>query len=239
MLNRALSLLASCMFAFGIPASSDSSQPTIGPDIVIKDLGVTEDMEIYVLLANAGPVDLREGFKVHVRISVSNRRVSEFDHFVGERLRAHLVNHATIHPPYRVAVTGTSRVKVSVKPLSPSNDVRPENNTVERSFLIYPFRIGRRAKQEFSFPVSARGVKGSGVDEKVKTEARWDGGMAALRLSVTRPGRSNVPTISGKSPLRMELPILDGETRRGGVWRVSVTNLIERKVEGHLVVQHP
>jgi hypothetical protein len=219
--------------------SPNSSQSSIGPDIVVKDLGVTEDRELYVLLANAGPVDLREGLKLRVRISVNNRRVSEFDHYVGERLRADLGSHVMIHPPYRITITGTSRVRVSVKPLSPSSDVRPENNSVERNFLIYPFRIGRQAKQEFSFSVPARRVKGNGLEEKVKTEARWDGGLAALRLSVTRPGRSNASAVSGKSPLKMELPVVDEEIRRGSNWRVSLTNLITKKVEGHLVIQHP
>lgn len=257
MSSRAISLLAACVFVFVFaaevscraPVETSASQDIysrlspsssqIGADIMIKDLGITEDMELYILLANAGMIDLREGAKLRLRIFMNHRKVSEFDHLMSNRLRAHLKNYATIRPPYSVAVTRTSRVKVSVRPLDPPEDIRPENNTVERSILIFPFRLERRSKQEFSFPVPSRNLTGGGGEEKVKTEARRDGGMAALRLSMMRPGGSDVSPISGKSPLKMELTILEEEIQRRNVWRVSVTNLIPRRVEGHLVIQHP
>jgi hypothetical protein len=49
----------------------------------------------------------------------------------------------------------------------------------------------------------------------------------------------SVPTFSGKSPLKVEFPIHSEETRKERLWRISVINLIEKKVEGHLIIQHP
>jgi hypothetical protein len=49
----------------------------------------------------------------------------------------------------------------------------------------------------------------------------------------------SVPTFSGKSPIKVEFPIHFEEAQKEREWKVFVTNLIEKKVEGHLIIQHP
>jgi len=212
----------------------------IGPDIVVKDLELTEDLELCIILSNAGEVDLRKGITFRTRIFVNDRKISEFDHFTSEVLRANFGNQYTFAPPYRVGIAGISRVKISISPKRPSDDVRLENNIFERTFIIFPFRIGPQGKQEFSFPISSPGPTGGDQPEKVKAEARWEGGSSSLKLSFEGSGHiQKAPTVIGKSPLKVEFPIHFEEAQKESVWRVSVTNLIEKKVEGHLIIQHP
>jgi len=214
--------------------------PPIGPDIVVRDLDLTEDLELIIILSNDGEVDLRKGVTFRIRISVNNRKISEFDHFTSEVLRAHFGNLYTVSPPYRVGIAGISRVKISISPKRPSDDVRLENNTFERTFIIFPFRIGPQGREEISFSVSPKEPKDDCPPEKVKAEARWGGSSSTLRLSFRGSGQvQEVPTVSGKSPLKVEFPIRFGEVQKESVWKVSVINPLQTKVEGHLIIQHP
>jgi len=212
----------------------------IGPDILIKDLDLTEDFELCIILSNEGEVDLRRGVTFRIRVFVNGLKISEFDHFTSEVLKANFGNCYTIDPPYRVGISGTSKVKVSISPKLPSDDIRLENNILKRTFIIFPLRMTPQAKQEFSFSVSSYRLKDDGQSEKVKAEVRWEGGGSSLMLSFRGPEHiKSVPTFSGKSPLKVEFPIHFEEAQKERLWRVSVTNLVEKKVEGHLIIQHP
>lgn len=214
--------------------------PPIGPDIVVKELDLSEDLELSILLSNEGEVDLRKGVTFRIRIFVNDRKVSEFEHFTAEALKANLGNSYPVDPPYRVGISGMSKVKVSVSPKAPSDDICLENNILERIFIIFPFRIGPQAKEEFSFSISPVRHPISSRTEKVKVEARWEGGGSPLTLSFSRTGQSKTfPAISGKGPLKIEFPITPEEVQRGSLWKVSATNLLGKKVEGQLIIQHP
>jgi hypothetical protein len=214
--------------------------PPAGPDIVVKDLELTEDLELSIVLSNAGEMDVRKGVTFRIRVFLDGQKVSEFDHLTAEALRAHFANLYTLDPPYRVGITGISRVKVSISPRSPSDDVRLENNVFERTFVIFPFRIGSQERAEFSFSVLSQDPKDGNGPDTVKAEARWGGGRSTLRLAFRASGQvKEVPTVSGKSPLKVEFPIEFGEVQKESVWKVSVSNLVEKKVEGHLIIQHP
>ena len=211
-----------------------------GPDIVVKDLDLTEDLELMIILSNAGEVDLRKDVTFRFRILVNDRKISEFDHFISEALKANFGNRYLMDPPYRVGIGGISKVKVSISPKLPSDDIRLENNVLERTFIIFPFRIGPQGREEFSFSFSAPRPQGDGQTEKVKTEARWEGGSSSLMLSFKKSGTlKGIPTLSGKSPLKVEFPIPSEEVQKENVWSVLLTNLIDKKVEGHLIIQHP
>ena len=212
----------------------------IGPDIVVKDIDLTEDLELTIILSNAGEVDLRKGGIFQIRIRVNERKISEFDHFIAEALKANFGNYYLIDPPYRVGLTGISKVKVSISPKLASDDIRLENNFLERTFIIFPFKIGPHGREEFSFSFSTPRPQGEGQAEKVKTEARWEGGSSSLMLSFKKSGTlKGIPTLSGKSPLKADFPIPFEEVRKENVWSVLVTNLVDKKVEGHLIIQHP
>jgi hypothetical protein len=212
----------------------------IGPDIVVKDLDLTEDLELYIILSNAGEADLRKGVTFRFQIFVNDRKISEFEHFISEVLRAHSGNHYTIAPPYRVGIGGISKVKISISPKLRSDDVRLENNLLERKFVIFPFTLVSQEKEEFFFSVLTPHPKDENKEEKVKVEVRWDGGGYPLMLSFKGTGSTkSFPTLTGKSPLKIEFPIHLEEGQKENLWRVSVTNLIDKKVEGHLIIQHP
>jgi len=214
--------------------------PPVGPDIVVSDLDATEDLELIIFLANAGELDLRKGGTFRIRIFVNGRKISEFEHFISEPLKAKFGNHHFIDPPHRVSLAGISKVKVSISPKSPSDDVRLENNVLERTFVIFPFKIGPQGREEFSFSFYTTCPWGEAQTEKVKAEARWEGGTSSLVLSFKKSGTfKGVPTVSGKSPLKVEFPISFEESQKESVWSIVVTNLLEKKVEGHLIVQHP
>lgn len=214
--------------------------PPIGPDIVVSDLELTEDLELRILLANAGELDLRKDFTVRIRIFVNGRRISEFDHFVSEPLKAKLGNHHFIDPPYRITLAGISRVRISVSPKLAADDVRLENNTLEREFIIFPFKIWPQGREEFSFSFYTKQPWSEGQTEKVKAEARWEGGISSLALSFKKSGTfKGGPTLSGGSPLKIEFPISFEESQKESVWNIVVTNPLDKKVDGHLVIQHP
>jgi archaellum component FlaG (FlaF/FlaG flagellin family) len=211
-----------------------------GPDIVVKDLDLTEDLELMIILSNGGEGDLRKGVTFRIRILVNGRKISEFDHFISEGLKANFGNRYLIDPPYGVGIAGISKVKVSISPKLPSDDIRLENNVLERTFIIFPFKVGPQGREEFSFSFSAPRPQGDGQTEKVKAEARWEGGSSSLMLSFKKSGTiKGIPTLSGKSPLKVEFPISFEEVQKESVWNVLITNLIDKKVEGHLIIQHP
>ena len=222
------------------PQKTVSPPPVAGPDIVVTEFGLSEDLELYVVLFNAGDTDLRKEATLRTRIVVNDRRVSEFEHLTSKVLTAKRGNRYTLHPPYRVEIGGISTVKVSIWPKVASDDMDLGNNTLERSLVVYPFVIEPRAKQEFPISVELSRAKGRDPVEKIKAEARWEGEGFPLRLSLRGPEPSTDDTsVSGRSPLRMEVPILFPHERKAGQWTVSVTNLLKRKVTGHLILQHP
>jgi hypothetical protein len=60
--------------------------------------------------------------------------------------------------------------------------------------------------------------------------------MLSFRKSGSTTG---ISTLSGKSPLKVEFPISSEEAQKESIWIISITNLVEKKVEGHLIIQHP
>jgi archaellum component FlaG (FlaF/FlaG flagellin family) len=214
--------------------------PPIGPDIVVSDLDLTEDLELVIILANGGELDLRKGVTVRIRIFVNGRKISDFEHFISEPLKARFGNQHLIEPPHRVTLAGISKVRVSISPKSASDDVRLENNVLERAFVIFPFKIGPQGGEEFSFSFYTTRPWGEGQTEKVKAEARWEGGASSLTLSFKKSGTiKGAPSLSGRSPLKVEFPISFEESHKENVWSIIVTNPLEKKVEGHLIIQHP
>ncbi len=214
--------------------------PPVGPDIVVRQLELTEDLELMIFLSNAGEVDLRKGAIFQVQVFVNDQKMSEFDHFISEALKANLKNRYTVAPPYQVGIAGISRVKVSISPEQPSDDVQLENNVFERTFIIFPFKINPQGKEEFSFSFMAPRFLTKAHTEKVTIEARCEWGGSSLKLSFKKSGSvDGIPTLIGKSPLKVEFPIPFEEGQKENVWTVIITNLIRKKVEGHLVIQHP
>jgi hypothetical protein len=121
-----------------------------------------------------------------------------------------------------------------------SDDIRLENNVLERTFIIFPFKIGPHGREEFSFSFSTSRPQGESQAEKVRTEARWEGGSSSMMLSFKKSGTlKGIPTLSGKSPLKVDFSIPFEEIQKENVWSVLVTNLVDKKVEGHLIIQHP
>jgi len=214
--------------------------PSFGPDIMIKDVDLTEDLELMIILSNAGETDLRKGAIFQIRVFVNDQKISEFDHFISEVLKANFGNRYVIAPPYRVGIAGISRVKVSISPELASDGVRLENNSFEKTFVILPFKIGPRDGEEFNFSISPSLARGEGHLEQVKAEARCEGGSSALVLSFKLSGvlRGGL-TFSGRSPLKVEFPLPFEELQKESVWSVLVTNPTGKKVEGHLIIQYP
>jgi archaellum component FlaG (FlaF/FlaG flagellin family) len=235
-------------FPNGVKESSEENNslkkilegPPVGPDIVVKDLELTEDFELIMILCNAGEVDLRKGVIFQIQVLVNDQKISEFDHFISEALKANFESRYVVAPPYQVEILETSKVKVSISPELSSDDVRLENNLLERTFNLFPFKIRPQGKEEFSFSFSPPRLQTEGQTEKVRIEARWEGGRASLMLSFKKSGSANgIPTLSGKSPLKVEFPISSEEAQKESVWSIFVTNLDNKKVEGHLIIQHP
>lgn len=211
-----------------------------GPDLIVKELSLNEDFELSFVLTNAGEEELRKGRTLQIRIFINGRRVSEFEHFIAGPLKPHSENRFTIDPPYRVKVNGNSRVKVVIGPKDPEDDVRIENNMLERTFAIIPFKIEPEVNQEFPFLVKNLRSKENRQGDKIRMEVRWDGGGAPLRLSL-RGARhlKEIGSVSGKSPLQLEVPIRDEKKQRGKAWRLSIANLMKEKAVGFLIIQSP
>jgi len=77
----------------------------LGPDIVVKELDLTDDFELSIVLSNAGEMELRKGTTLRIRILLNDQRVSEFDHFISEPLKPSFGTRYIIDPPYRVRMT--------------------------------------------------------------------------------------------------------------------------------------
>jgi hypothetical protein len=214
--------------------------PPVGPDIMVKDLDLTEDLELMIILSNAGEIDLRKGAIFQIQVFVNDQKISEFDHFISEVLKANLGNRYIVAPPYQIGIAGISKVKVSISPELSSDDICLKNNVLEKTFIIFPFKIGPRGGEEFSFSFSPPPSQGEGQAEKVRSEARWGGGSPSLMLSFKISGNlKGILTLSGRSPLKVEFPIPFEELQKESVWRVFVRNLAGKKVEGNLIIQHP
>jgi archaellum component FlaG (FlaF/FlaG flagellin family) len=214
--------------------------PLVGPDIVVKQLELTEDLELMIILSNAGEVDLRKGAIFQIQMFVNDQKMSEFDHFISEALKANLKNRYMVAPPYQVVIAGISKVKVSISPELPSDDIRLENNIHERTFILFPFKIRPQGKEEFSFSISAPRLRSKSQLEKLTIEARCQWGSSSLMLSFKKSGSiKGTPALSGKSPLKVEFPIPLEEIQKEIAWSIFMTNLAEKKVEGHLIIQHP
>lgn len=208
-----------------------------GPDITVNNLELTEDLELLVILSNEGELDLRKGTTFRVRIWVNDQKVSEFDHYIFAPIKAHSGSHYILEPPYRISITGISRIKVTVLPRYPSDDIRLENNMLEKTIIIYPFRVEGLGKEEYSFIPSSPKIRG---DEKIKAEMRWEGKEGPLMLSFQPPWEVKEElTISGRSPLKMEIPISTGLGLKEKPWKISITNFRDKKIRGHLIVQYP
>ncbi len=214
--------------------------PPVGPDITVKDLDLTEDLELMIVLSNAGEADLRKGAIFQIQVFVNDQKISEFDHFISEVIKANFGSRYVLAPPYQVGIVGISKVKVSIFPELSSDDICLENNTLEKTFVIFPFKVGPRRGEEFTFPISPLRVQGEGHSEKMRAEARMVGGSSSVMLSFKISGSlKGVLTFSGRSPLKVEFPIAFEELQKETVWSVTVTNLAGKKVEGYLIVQHP
>jgi archaellum component FlaG (FlaF/FlaG flagellin family) len=212
----------------------------IGPDLLVQALDLNEEFDLTIVLSNAGELELPNGTTLRIRIYMNGQKVSEFDHFTSEPLKPFLESRYAIDPPYRVRVSANSRVRVAISPRQPKDDVQPENNSLERNFGIFPFKIEPQTSQEFSIDLSNPDLKESRRGEMMKAEVRWDGGGAPLSLSLK--GGANLRKISpikGKSPLKLEVPIGKGPNGKGKAWRFSIANLMEKKAEGHLIIQSP
>jgi len=212
----------------------------IGPDIIVKELELTDDFELSILLSNAGEAELRKGTTLRIRVFLNGQKVSEFDHFISEPLRPFSRNRYAVIPPYRIRVEGNSKVRVSVWPKGGADDIRLDNNTLEEYFTIFPFILGPQKGHDFPFLPFSDPLKNKGQKEKVKVEVRWDGGGYPLRLRLKGSDNSKkFPAVSGKSPLKMEIPIEDENDKKGQSWRISVVNLMENKAEGFVIIQTP
>jgi hypothetical protein len=214
--------------------------PPVGPDIIVKHLELTEDLELMIILSNAGEVDLRKGAIFQIQMFVNDQKMSEFDHFISEALKANFKNRYIFTPPYQVGIAGISKVKVSISPELSANDIHLENNIIERTFILFPFKIRPQGKEEFSFSFLTPRLLSKDQTEKVTIEARWVWSGSSLKLSFKKSGDvDGIPTLTGKSPLKVEFPIPLEEVQKESFWSICMTNLAVKKVEGHLIIQHP
>lgn len=211
-----------------------------GPDIAVKDFSLTEDLELTILLCNEGEVDLRRGGTFRVRIYLNDRKISDFEHYISEELKARSKTIYILTPPYRIPLKGSSRVRVSLMPKLRQDDIFLENNSLERRFIIFPFQLGGQGREQFSFLIPRPPSRGETMSEPIKMELRWEVATAPLRLSFRESeGSKDPPYFIGKSPLKVEWPLPTFEPQRESHWMVSVTNLFDNRVEGHLIIQHP
>jgi len=147
----------------------------IGPDIVVKDIDLTEDLELLIILSNAGEVDLRKGVIFQIRILVNERKISEFNHFMGEALKANFGNHYLIEPPYRVGITGISRVKVSISPKLALMISAWKIMFSKGHSLFFRLRLGPMGEKNSLSPSLPRGRRGES-DRKGEDRGEMGGG---------------------------------------------------------------
>ncbi|MCX8116336.1 MAG: hypothetical protein N3G78_00200 [Desulfobacterota bacterium] len=211
-----------------------------GPDLIVQDFDLNEDLELMIYLSNSGELDLRRGGTFKVRIYLNDRKISEFEHFVSDELKANSRNPYLLMPPFRVPIRGVARVKVSVSPKSRMDDVRHENNVLERRFIIFPFQIEGKEREQFSFFIPQASSKEDDDGGKIKVEVRWEGPPTPLKVSLENLERGGVRfDLSGTSPVKIEWPIPSGPGGSESRWRASLHNLHEGRVEGYFIVQHP
>ncbi len=211
-----------------------------GSDLFIKDLGLGEDLELYVVIANAGEVDVQKGSTIRMQISINYRKVCDFEHLTTKVLKSKKGNRYLIHPPYAITLGGVTRVKASARETSPSRDAYAESRTMERTFVVHPFTIEPKEKEEFSFSIPSSGNRGVNPNEKVRAEARWEGTGFPLKLSLSGSGLiKSEASISGKSPLKMATSMSMVQGEKSETCLISVRNLLRKKVVGHVIVQHP
>ena len=212
----------------------------VGVDLLTKDLGLTEDMGLYITISNAGDVDLPKGSTLRVRIFVNEKKLSDFEHLAAKDLKVRSGSRYMVQPPYPIVIEGIALVKAAIWPTLPLQDIEPRNNTLVRNILVYPFRIEPKGKQDFSFSIVRPRMKNDDSKDKVRTEVRWDGDRFPLKLSFKGSGRMREDrSVSGKSPLRMEVPISFEEPQDNETCLVSVTNPLKQKIVGHVIIQHP
>lgn len=212
----------------------------LGPDIAVKDFSLTEDLDLSILLCNEGEVDLRRGGTFRVRIYVNDRKISDFEHYLSEELKAHAKTIYVLTPPYRIPLKGSSRVRVSLMPKLRQDDIFLENNALERRFIIFPFQLGGQGREQFSFLIPRPPSRRESMSELIKMELRWEMATAPLQLSFHESeGNKDLPYFIGRSPIRVEWPLPTFEPQRESHWMVSVTNLFDNRIEGHLIIQHP
>lgn len=214
--------------------------PPVGPDVVVKNLDLTEDLELMIILSNAGEVDLHKGAIFQIQIFVNGQKNSEFDHFISNVLRSNFGNRYAVTPPYRVGIIGISNVKVSISPEFPSDDICSENNSFEKTFIIFPFKIAPKDGEEFTFSISPPSGLRKDRAEKLKAEARWEGAGTTLMISFKLPGGAKEGvTLSGRSPLKAEIPITFEEIQKEEACSVLLTNPAGKKIGGYLIIQPP
>ncbi len=212
----------------------------VGPDLVVKELTLSDDFDLSIVLSNVGETELRRGTTLGIRIFVNGQKVSEFDHFISEPVRPHSGSDYVVAPPYRIRVSANSRVKVAIYPKQSKDDVQLANNSLQRSFTLFPFKIEPQESQGFLLEFSHPDANGRRRGDKVKAEIRWDGGGAPLRLSLKKGSRlRKIPPVQGSSPLQVEIPIEGEEVQGGKAWTFSVRNLMEKRAEGYLIIQSP
>ncbi len=214
----------------------------VGPHVIIKGFDLTEDLDLSIILANAGQTDLPKGSALGVQIFVNHRKISQFDHYVLGSLKANFGNRCVVDPPSRVGISGISRVKVSISSKRVSDSVQSGDHSMERTFVVFPLKMGPREKQSYSvslIPPSLKDVKDGVQVGKMKLETRLDG-EGKVGLSVRRQdGLMSRSNFSGKTPLKAEVPLYFETGHNKNMWRISLTNREKKKVEGYLLIQHP
>ena len=211
----------------------------VGPDVIIKDLDLTEDLDLSIILANAGRMDLQKGSALGIKIFVNHRKISQFDHYVSRSVKANFGNRYVVEPPSRVGISGISRVKVWISSKWVSDYSRKGKHSMERTFLVFPFKMGPRQTEIYSVSLMPSSLKDGAQAGKMKLEARLDG-EGRVVLSVRRQdGLTSRSNFSGKPPLKAEVPLYFETGPGTEKWRISVANLEKRQVEGYLLIQHP
>jgi hypothetical protein len=209
------------------------------PQVVVRDLGVNEDQELSLFLANPGKADLDKGLSLRIRIDVNGRKISDFEHLSSAVIKGGLGSRYAIRPPYRVEIVKRCRVRVSVRLLSERRRSRGADHQLERTFLVFPFRLWPKERREIAFSFSVPRSRTDFAPEQVKAEVRWDGGGGPLRAWLKEEGSRETEPLSGRSPLRLEkiLPTAGLSGRK--TWKIGVANLMAVRSEGKIIVQHP
>lgn len=211
----------------------------VGPDVIIKGLDLTEDLDLSIILANAGQTDLRKGSALGIQIFVNRRKISQFDHYVSRSLKANFGNRYVVEPPSRVGISGTCRVKVSISSKRVSGNAQRGKHSMERTFLVFPLRMGPREEQGFSVSLMPSSSKDGTQAGKMKLETRLDGEKRVVLSVLRQDGVMSRSNFSGKTPLKAEVPLYFETDQSEHTWSILVTNREKKKVEGYLLIQHP